>query len=311
MESPVLDLTHVRKIYKGKVEALRGISLQVPRGSVFGLLGPNGAGKSTLVKILTTIIRPTECRGSMLGRPIGHKRTLRQVGYLPEHARFPSYLSGEQVIEYAAGLAGVPRKQARRRTGELLDLVGMSAARGRTLKTYSKGMVQRIGFAQALVNDPELVFLDEPTDGVDPAGRRDMRSLLLKMREEGRTIFVNSHLLGELEAVCDAVVILKEGKVVRQGRLDDLTRDSRRIEIQTEGDIPETIAGKLREGQVRVEPGRVEVPGEDPRPVQPVIDALRAGGVVIRSVRQAKQSLEDLFLESVAGETPANPEEEA
>ena len=301
MESPILDLTQVRKIYKGKVEALRGVSIEVPRDSIFGLLGPNGAGKSTLVKILTTIIRPTECQGSMLGQPIGHKPTLARVGYLPEHARFPSYLTGEQVIEYAAALSGVPRQRARERTAELLELVGMTDARERLIETYSKGMVQRIGFAQALVNDPELVFLDEPTDGVDPAGRRDMRELLLKLRDEGRTVFVNSHLLGELETVCDSVVILKEGRVVKQGRLDDLTRDSRRFEILTAALIPAELAGKLREAGFTVESRRVAVPGADPAPVQPVLDELRSGGAVITSVRQAQQSLEDLFLESVAG----------
>lgn len=298
MEAPVLDLANVQKTYKGKVEALRGISLRVAEGSIFGLLGPNGAGKSTLVKILTTIIHPTRCEGTMLGHRVGHKETLRQVGYLPEHARFPAYLNGEQVLQYAAGLAGV--RLDRRRLDDLLDLVGMKETSKRTLKTYSKGMVQRIGFAQALVNDPKLVFLDEPTDGIDPAGRRVMRELMLKLREEGRTVFVNSHLLGELEVVCDSLAILKDGAVVRQGALHDLTAGTRRFEVVTAGPVGEELAARFRKDGLTVEESRVEIPGGDPDPVQPVLDALRADGSIITEVRQARQSLEDLFLESIS-----------
>ncbi len=301
MDEAALELSRVRKIYRGRVEALRGISLEVPRGMIFGLLGPNGAGKSTLVKILTTIIRPTTCEGTMLGRPVGRKDVLRRVGYLPESARFPGYLTGRQVVDYAAGLAGVPAGRGRQRNAELLDLVGMSESRDRRVGTYSKGMVQRIGLAQALVNDPELVLLDEPTDGVDPAGRRDMRNLLVKLRDEGRTVFVNSHLLGELEMVCDAVAILKEGRVVKQGRLDDLTAASRRYEVEAAGEIPAELAARFRADGFEVDGARVGVRGEDPGPVQGVIDALRSRRAVIAGVHVKRQSLEDLFLESVGG----------
>ena len=299
MGAPILDLADVRKTYKGRVEALRGISLQVFEGSIFGLLGPNGAGKSTLVKILTTIIHPTKCEGSMLGQAVGHKATLREVGYLPEHARFPAYLNGAQVLQYAAGLAGV--RLSRQRQDDLLALVGMKGASERILRTYSKGMVQRIGFAQALVNDPKLVFLDEPTDGIDPEGRRVMRELMLKLREEGRTVFVNSHLLAELEVVCDSLAILKDGAVVRQGSLKDLTAGTSRFEILTRDPIGEEVAVRFRKDGLTVEGGRVEIPGGDPGPMQAVLDALRADQSIITEVRQARQSLEDLFMESIAG----------
>ena len=300
MDEVVLELTEVRKTYRGRVEALRGVALQVPRGAIFGLLGPNGAGKSTLVKILTTIIRPTVCKGTLLGQPVGHKPTLRKVGYLPEHARFPSYLTGRQVIGFAAGLSGVDVPKSR--IDELLNLVGMQQAAGRAVRTYSKGMVQRIGFAQALVNNPELVFLDEPTDGVDPAGRRGMRDLLLKMREEGRTVFVNSHLLGELELVCDSVVILKEGEIVRQGSLEELRAGSRRTEVVVTEAIPGEMVSKLEEDGLRVSDRTVFIPGRELEPVQPVIDFLRREGLMIESVSPCHQSLEDLFLESVEEE---------
>lgn len=300
----VLDLAQVQKRYRGGVEALKGVSLQVKKGAIFGLLGPNGAGKSTLVKILTTIIRPTTCQGTMLGNRVGHKDTLKRVGYLPEHARFPSYLTGRQVIEYSAALSGVPKPEVPKRIERLLETVGMADAGDRPIKTYSKGMVQRIGFAQALVNDPELVFLDEPTDGVDPAGRRDMRDLLGRMREEGRTVFVNSHLLGELETVCDSVVILQGGSIVKQGTLEELTNSSRRFEIQTLEKIPSELRSKISGDGHTVEDHSVLIDGTDPAPVQPIIDALRSAGITISCIDQARQSLEDLFLETVQQQTP-------
>ncbi len=293
-----VDISGVEKTYRGRVQALRGVSLQVPEGSIFGLLGPNGAGKSTLVKILTTIIRPTRCRGSLLGSPVGHKPTLRKVGYLPEHSRFPAYLTGRQVIGYAAGLGGV--RVTSEEVDDLLDLVGMSGgAEDRAIKTYSKGMVQRIGLAQALVNSPRLVILDEPTDGVDPEGRYHMRNILQKLRDDGVTVFVNSHLLGELEALCDSIAILKEGQVVRQGALSDLTAGSRGFQVAVEGSLPEEAASRIRGLGHSVSEREITLQGADPGPLQVVLDALRAAGVVILEVRKSHQSLEDLFMESI------------
>src|SRR3954470_7311203 len=196
-----IDLRDVAKVYKGKVHALQGIDMRVRRGEVFGLLGPNGAGKSTLVKIMMTVIRPTRADGTILGHPVGHKPTLRQVGYLPEQHRFPKYLTGRQTLEFFGALAKVDRPTARKRAGELLATVGMSDWADKKIATYSKGMMQRIGIGQALMSNPDLVVLDEPTDGVDPVGRRDIRDVLGRLREQGKTVFVNSHLLQELEMI--------------------------------------------------------------------------------------------------------------
>ena len=215
----VIDLHNVSKVYRGRVHALRGIEMQVRRGEVFGLLGPNGAGKSTLVKI-------------MMNARIGDKATLARVGYLPENHRFPRYLTGRQVIEFFGALANVDRATRKRRAAELIDTVGMSDAADRAIATYSKGMAQRIGLAQSLVNDPDLVLLDEPTDGVDPGGRRDIREVMGRLREQGKTVFVNSHLLGELEMICDRVAILVAGQVARQGGMDELTIAKQRYEIE-------------------------------------------------------------------------------
>jgi ABC-2 type transport system ATP-binding protein len=231
-DSLAIDLRDVAKRYKGRVDALKGIEMHVRRGEIFGLLGPNGAGKSTLVKIIMTIVRPTRCVGSILGRPIGHKPTLGRAGYLPENHRFPRYLTGRQVIEFFGGLANVDRPTRKRRAAELLELVGMRTDADRKVGTYSKGMAQRIGLAQALVNDPDLILLDEPTDGVDPVGRRDIRDVLVRLRAQGKTVFINSHLLSELEMICDRVAILVAGRVARQGTLNDLTLARQRYEIE-------------------------------------------------------------------------------
>jgi ABC-2 type transport system ATP-binding protein len=304
MEGPAVEIEYLQKRYGG-FEALAGVALSVPRGSVFGLLGPNGAGKSTLIKSLLTIIRPTECRGRMLGMPIGDRATLRRVGYLPEHARFPEYLTGREVIGYSAGLAGVPARTTRERTVGLLERVGMSEWGDKKLGTYSKGMRQRIGLAQALVNEPEIVFLDEPTDGVDPGGRIEIRKMIERLREEGRTVFVNSHLLAEVEQVADHVAILAHGRVIRAGTVEQLTRTSRRYEVRTVGPVPPPLReGLLREG-FAVAGDQVSMEADDAQPVQPVIDLLRGAGVAIREIREVRDSLEDIFLQAVEGKEAA------
>ena len=299
MEEPALSIARMRKMYPGKVEALRGVSLDVPRGCVFGLLGPNGAGKSTMVKILTTIISATECEGTMLGQPIGHKPTLGRIGYLPEHVRFPSYLTGGQVLEYVGGLCGVSRALVRERSATLLERVEMSDWAGRKVSSYSKGMKQRIGIAQALINDPEVVFLDEPTDGVDPGGRIRIRGMIEGLREEGRTVFVNTHLLSEIEQVADRIAILSKGSIVCEGRVSELMADRREYRIETGGTIPAELTAKFREGGMEVSERSIVVSADDPGPAQPVIDALRSEGVVIRAVVEKSLTLEELFLEAV------------
>jgi len=346
-----LDLVGVEKVYRGRVRALRGIDMHVGRGEIFGLLGPNGAGKSTLVKILMTVVRPTRCSGHVLGAPVGHKATLARVGYLPEHHKFPDYLTGAQVLDFYAALAKVPREVRRRRSAELLDLVGMRDWANKKVKGYSKGMRQRVGVAQALMNDPDLILLDEPTDGVDPPGRRDIRNVLVELRNRGKTVFVNSHILSELEMICDRVAILVQGVVASQGTIADLTRHQERYEIELAADeLPVALdeiraalpgafepgmrdenplgpvsaagvavggatgtpgapkkavtRGRLSSGEaIEVERNMIRVGSSDPRRIQPVIDALRARGLTIRSLRSVRPSLEDLFMQAVTDPT--------
>ncbi len=301
-----LDLHDVQKTYSGGVQALRGVAMQVRRGEVFGLLGPNGAGKSTLVKILMTVIKASHATGTVLGGPIGRKSTLARVGYLPEHHRFPEYLTGRQVVEFYGAMGNVPRRDRKKRTAELLDFVGMGDWAETRVRQYSKGMRQRVGIAQALVNKPDLVLLDEPTDGVDPVGRRDIREMVGRLKESGTTLVLNSHLLTELEMVCDRVAILVKGKVAAQGTLDELTvgRQRYEIEVMANDDAGPTLAAIATQVAGASLAGHVFTFGSaDPAPVQPLIDRLRGAGVTIKSIRAIRPSLEDLFMQAVTDPT--------
>jgi ABC-2 type transport system ATP-binding protein len=298
-----IDLTGVYKTYRSlrgrRTPALRGISMRVHRGEIFGLLGPNGAGKSTLVKILMTVIHPTRCEGTLLSQRVGHKPTLGRVGYLPEHHSFPGYLNAAQVLDHFGAMAGVPRRDRRQRTGRLLELVGMSAWAKRPLRSYSKGMRQRVGIAQALINEPELVLLDEPTDGVDPVGRRDIRGMIEQIRARGTTVMINSHLLSELEQLCDRVAILVKGVVASQGTLDELTAGQRGYEVVLADEAP-PLTDRLPTGEpVRTDGRTLRIGTEDPGKIQPLLDGLRRGGSVIAEVRPVRPSLEDLFMQAV------------
>jgi len=300
----VVALDEVRKVYPKRVVALDGVAMHVRRGEIFGLLGPNGAGKSTLVKIMMTVVRPTHAAGTILGRPIGDKPTLARIGYLPEHHRFPPYLTARQAIDLFGAMSGMPRAERRRRGAELLETVGMAEWADRRIGSYSKGMRQRVGIAAALVHDPALVVLDEPTDGVDPVGRREIRDVLVQMREQGRTVFLNSHLLSELEMVCDRVAILVQGQVWAQGTIGDLTAESRRYEILVEGHVDAIDGAAATDGTAPrfiAEEGRTRilVPRADAAAVQPLLDRLRRAGRTIVSMSPVRESLEDLFMRAV------------
>ncbi|PHQ80663.1 MAG: ABC transporter ATP-binding protein [Phycisphaera sp.] len=312
-----IDIQNVAKTYKGLfkagVPALRGIDMQVHRGEVFGLLGPNGAGKSTLVKILMTVIRASRCSGTMLGKPIGDKAALQRVGYLPEHHSFPPYLTGTQLIEFFGAMSNVNRRDRKRRASELLELVGMGDWGNKKLGSYSKGMRQRVGIAQSLINDPDLVLLDEPTDGVDPVGRRDIRRILEHLRDEGKTVLVNSHILSELEQVSSRVAILVQGAVAKQGTIEELTSGQERYEIELDSQsapILQSYAGqKIANHAVEIEGSRLLISSDDPAQIQPIIDSIRSKNGTILAIKRTRPSLEDLFMQAVTdpetGETLA------
>lgn len=302
MTNWAVDLIDVRKIYGRNITALGGVNIQVGRGEIFGLLGPNGAGKSTLVKIMMTVVRPSHALGTILGRPIGHRGKLARIGYLPENHRFPGYLTGYQLLEYYAALAKVPGPTRRKRAKELLDRVWLTQWADTRIDKYSKGMLQRLGIAQALMNDPEMVVLDEPTDGLDPMGRRDVRELLQELKRAGKTIFLNSHLLSELEMVCDRVSILVGGLVARQGTLSQLTERTLEFRIAVTGDA-EPARSKLAVLGASLNNGLVTLPGSDARKLNEAIDLLRGADVLIESVMPKRFSLEDILIEAVGEKT--------
>jgi ABC-2 type transport system ATP-binding protein len=235
-EAPVVDRSAVvetyelRKSYRTgfwlnqQVNSLKNCTLKVFEGETFGLLGPNGAGKTTLLKTLLGIARPSGGRGLLLGKPLGDRAVKQQIGYLPENPYFYDYLTGWEILKFTAGLFQIPRSVQRQRIPELLDMVGLAkaTAKRKQLRHYSKGMLQRIGLAQALVNDPDLVFLDEPMSGLDPLGRYQIREIILSLKERGKTIFFNSHILSDVELICDRIAILAEGELICIGSLQEL-----------------------------------------------------------------------------------------
>ncbi len=220
-----------------KITSLKGCSLTVYKGETFGLLGPNGAGKTTLLKLLLGIIRPTAGQGLLLGHPLGDRAVKQRLGYLPENAYYYDYLTGWEFLQMAAGLFQIPASVQRQRIPQLLELVGLPlvAARKKQLRQYSKGMLQRVGMAQALINDPELVFLDEPMSGLDPLGRYQMRQIILSLKKQGKTIFFNSHILSEVEQICDRVAILAQGELICSGSLDELLGTDNTYHVKGKG----------------------------------------------------------------------------
>lgn len=241
--SPVVITSDLRKVYRTgfwmnqKVVSLKGCSLTVYQGETFGLLGPNGAGKTTLLKLLLGIIRPTSGKGLLLDQPLGDRHIKQHVGYLPENPYLYEYLTGWEFLELAAGLFQIPPSLQRQRIPELLDLVGLSVAdaRKKQMRRYSKGMLQRVGMAQALINDPELIFLDEPMSGLDPLGRYRMREIILSLKAAGKTIFFNSHILSEVEQICDRIAILAQGELICSGSLGELLGSETTYHVKGQG----------------------------------------------------------------------------
>jgi ABC-2 type transport system ATP-binding protein len=246
---PVVQTLDLRKVYRTgfwlnqKIESLKNCTLSVYQGETFGLLGPNGAGKTTLLKTLLGIVRPTSGRAWLLGSPIGNIKVKQRIGYLPENPYFYDYLTGWEFLQFIAGLFEIPSEIQKQRIPMLFDLVGLSqaAARKKQMRQYSKGMLQRVGMAQALINDPEVVFFDEPMSGLDPMGRYQIREIILSLKAQGKTIFFNSHVLSDVEKICDRVAILAEGELLCIGALDELLGTSEIYHVKGQGGNLEII----------------------------------------------------------------------
>jgi ABC-2 type transport system ATP-binding protein len=293
-----------------RVPALGGVSFEIQRGEIFGLLGPNGAGKTTLIKILLGIVKKTAGEASLFGMPAGARSARARVGYLPEHHRLPRHLTGFTTLEYYGGLSGLSPRQVRAKRDALLARVGLAKWGPTPVRKYSKGMQQRLGLAQALLHGPELLVLDEPTDGVDPVGRAEMRDLLREIKAEGRTVFLNSHLLQEIELICDRVVILDRGKVLREGTIADLTADSvDEVVIDVFGEAAACRAAlpgrKLKDlqplGDHRV---RLALDEPDQAAIDACVDGLRGAGLSILGLSHKRQTLEEAFLKTIEASQP-------
>ena len=264
----VVETIQVTKIFRDfwmrpKVKALDNVDLQIHRGEIFGLLGPNGSGKSTLVKILLGLLFPTTGRAAVFGRDPRNIKLKDRIGYMPEESYLYRYLNAEETLDFYGRLFNLPRRERRHRTGLLLDMVGLTRQRKRPIVEYSKGMARRIGLAQALINDPDVVFLDEPTTGLDPIGTREIKDLLLELKRRGKTVFLCSHLLADVEDVCDRIAILYGGRVRRLGDVDKLLRLRAMTQITTEELRPKTvdrICGVIRELEGDAKEVTVEAP---------------------------------------------------
>ncbi len=283
--------------------ALDDLTLRVDTGEVFGFLGPNGAGKTTTLKLLMQLVYPTAGHAEILGRPLGDVSVKRRIGYLPEHPYFYDYLTAEELLRYFASLFGFDARECRARATRWLDEVQLGAERRMQLRKYSKGMLQRVGIAQALINDPELVFLDEPMSGLDPIGRRDVRALILRLRDEGRTIFFSSHILADAEALCSRVAMLARGRLVASGPLSEmLAFKATGLEVVAHG-LDGTRLASLRPAPVRTLPlggGRFTLDFDEDAGVAAVATAIEAAGGRVLSVTPVRETLEDVFLKHVA-----------
>jgi ABC-2 type transport system ATP-binding protein len=280
-----------------KIESLKNCTLTVYQGETFGLLGPNGAGKTTLLKTLLGIARPTSGRGLLLGRPLGDRTVKQRIGYLPENAYYYDSLTGWEFLQYTAGLFQIPAAVQRQRIPQLLDLVGLaqSAARKKQLRQYSKGMVQRIGMAQALINDPEVVFLDEPMSGLDPMGRYQMREIILSLKAQGKTIFFNSHILSDVEKICDRVAILALGELICTGSLSELLGTTETYYIKGKGGNPDVIKQRLPDLEFQDEYWQGHLKG-DP---QDFLASLNLMGGQIVALSEARTTLEEFFMQQL------------
>ena len=300
MTAAAVEAADLGKRYGDHV-ALEGLSLRVEPGEVVGLLGPNGAGKTTTVKILLGLVAATSGSARIFGVPVSDSAARRPVGYLPEQFRFPGWLTGAQLLDLHARLAGVADDDQRRaRAAEVLDLVGLAGREHERIGGYSKGMTQRIGLAQALMGNPRLVLLDEPTSALDPLGRRDVRDLVRHLRGQGVAVLLNSHLLSEVEQVCDRVAIVDRGRVVRQGRLDELAGSG--LELRLRLDRVDEVALALLGGYgdvVAVEDGEVLLAADDPGATAALVADLVNAGYGLHALVPLHRSLEDVFVELV------------
>jgi ABC-2 type transport system ATP-binding protein len=298
---PVIRLINLTKSFRGhlgigRTVAVSGLSLEVRRGEVFGLLGPNGAGKTTTLKMMLGLLRPSAGEVELLGGPPSNPDSRAMVGYLPENPYFYDYLTAAEFLDFYGRLQGMEGESRRRRTKRAMKLVGLEGRERTALRKFSKGMIQRVGLAQAIQHDPEVVILDEPMSGLDPIGRREVRDLILSLKGSGRTVFFSSHILQDAETVCDRVAIIKEGKLRSIGRLEEMiSEEARWFEITVSGPLPESGAFEVvsrsgDESLLRV---------QDIDELAALLSATQQSGGQVLSVWPRRETLEDMFMREI------------
>jgi ABC-2 type transport system ATP-binding protein len=302
MSIPAIKTESLRKEF-GSHAAVKSLTLQVEQGEVFGFLGPNGAGKTTSIKMLLGLVAPTSGGGTLLGKPLGDRATLAKVGFLPEHFRFQEWLTANEFLELHGELLGMSRSDLNQRRDELLERVGLSEFRHKQLRTFSKGMLQRVGLAQALMNCPALVFLDEPTSGLDPVGRRLVRDIIHELREEGTSVFLNSHLLSEIEVTCNRVAFIRHGEVVRVMEMSSLGKGLSMLTIRATGLISDVISGLGQWGSdIRVDGDLLTMSIRSEADLPDINRYLVAQDVRVYGLTPNRLSLEEIFIETLGEE---------
>lgn len=297
--TPAITTVNLRKEFEENI-AVRGLTLQVERGEVFGFLGPNGAGKTTSIKMLLGLVAPTAGKATLLDAPLGDRAARAKIGFLPEHFRFHEWLNAQEFLQLHGQLYGMDATRLRQRIDELLELVGLAPFRAKQLKTFSKGMLQRIGLAQALLNDPALVFLDEPTSGLDPVGRRLVRDIIADLRRRGTTVFLNSHLLSEVEITCDRVAFIKHGEVLRVSELKSLVNGATSVTVRAGNLASHIITGLGQWGQdIRMDGNQVTFTIADETALPAIARYLVTQGTEVYAITPQRTSLEDLFIQIV------------
>jgi ABC-2 type transport system ATP-binding protein len=300
MDASAIEVRGLRKVFRttvtrGRITALDGVDLAVRPGELFGLLGPNGAGKTTAVKILLGLTHPTEGSAFISGLPVSDPESRRSVGYLPEGHKIPGYLTARQALSIFGRMSGIDAATIKRRSGELLEMLRIAQWIDVRVKKFSKGMTQRLGLAIALIHSPKVLLLDEPTDGVDPVGRREIRDLLREEAKNGTAVLLNSHLLSEIEMTCDRVAVLRSGKVVAQGTVDALTRRSAKYKV-TATAVDDALLAQFHAERVN---GHIELSVDDLQQLNSLIDQIRARGGLVSELAPLRSTLEDVFVDLV------------
>lgn len=301
IETSLLEKIYSTSFGNQKVQALKELTLSVNKGSIFGLLGPNGAGKTTLIKLLLGITFPTFGSAKIFNEDISGYDFKKKIGYLPENHKYPPYLKGGEVLYFFGKLSGLEGQQLEKKIDEMLELVKLSEWKKTKVKAYSKGMMQRLGLAQSIINDPELIFLDEPTDGVDPIGRKEIRDILLELKARGKTIFLNSHLLSEVELITDRVGILNKGSLLREGSVKELTERKEEYKIDIDDEAYDLVKHSNANHQIsKLSDGSYSVKVDDVRSMNLLIDKIRSDGKIINEVHLQKNTLEDMFISLIS-----------